>query len=63
MESNKEAYNAAYQRAVDGKAPTLLSRIFGAFDDEYTRRSRMKGEKDGAAARAAAPPSGEAAAG
>ena len=54
MNSNQEAYDLAYQRAVEGKSPrSLWSIITSAFEDEYTRKSREKGTRDGAADRAA----------
>jgi hypothetical protein len=54
MSGNKEAYDAAYQRALDGRSPNLLrDLVLRPFEDEYTRQSRLKGQKDGAAARAA----------
>ena len=57
MNGNKEAYEAAYQRALQGKSSTSLWDLLGrAFEDEYTRQSREKGERDGQAARAAATP-------
>ena len=54
MNGNKEAYEAAYQRALQGKSSqTFGSMLLSPFEDEYTRQSRQQGERDGAAARAA----------
>ncbi len=53
MTGNKQAYETAYQRAVEGRSQrSLWSWITSRFEDEYTRQSREKGERDGAAARA-----------
>lgn len=55
MSGNKQAYDAAYQRALAGKSSrTLLSLFMAPFEDNYTRQSREKGWKDGMAARAQA---------
>lgn len=63
MSGNKQAYDEAYQRALDGKTTqSIASMLLRPFEDEYTRQSRLKGEKDGAAARAAAEPASEPAA-
>ena len=52
MSGNKVAYDAAYQRALDGKSSqSWWSFITTPFEDEYTRQSRQRGERDGAAAR------------
>lgn len=52
MSGNKQAYKAAYQRALDGKSGrTLLDLISSPFEDNYTRQSREQGFKDGVAAR------------
>ena len=54
MIGNKDAYNAAYQRALQGKSSRPLWNVISmVFEDEYTRESREKGEKDGRAAREA----------
>ena len=55
MNSNQQAYDTAFQRAVDGKSPrSLWGRLMSSlFEDEYTRQSRLKGERDGVAAREA----------
>ena len=52
MSGNKQAYEEAYQRASEGRSRSLWSRLGSAMEDQYTRQSRMKGERDGAAARA-----------
>lgn len=55
MSGNKQAYEAAYQRALAGKSSRPLWSLFLApFEDQYTRQSREKGQRDGAAARAQA---------
>jgi hypothetical protein len=54
MISNRKAYDEAYQRAMAGHSPNLWQRVTAVFDDEYTRRSKAQGERDGAAARTAA---------
>lgn len=52
MIGNKDAYNAAYQRALQGKSSRPLWNVISmVFEDEYTRESREKGERDGRAAR------------
>ena len=54
MNSNQEAYDRGYQRAVEGKSPrSLWDLVTSAFEDEYTRKSREKGTRDGAVDRAA----------
>lgn len=56
MRMNKQAYDAAYQRALEGKSSrTLLELLMAPFEDTYTRQSRERGHQDGAAARAEAP--------
>ena len=55
MPKNKAVYDAAYQRALEGKSPNALWNFLNsAFEDEYTRGSRQEGARDGAAARLAA---------
>jgi hypothetical protein len=50
---NKQAYEAAYQRALQGKSSrTLVDLVMAPFEDTYTRQAREKGARDGAAARA-----------
>ncbi|HEV7587608.1 MAG TPA: hypothetical protein VGO40_05715 [Longimicrobium sp.] len=52
MSGNKVAYDVAYQRALDGKSSQSWWAFFTTyFEDEYTRQSRRRGERDGAAAR------------
>lgn len=63
MRMNKQAYDAAYQRALEGKSSrTLLDLLMAPFEDTYTRQSRERGYHDGAAARAEAPGGAEGAA-
>ena len=55
MSGNKQAYEVAYQRALEGKPSRTLVEFFMApFEDTYTRRSREQGRRDGEAARAKA---------
>lgn len=54
MNSNKAAYDLAFQRAADGKGRSVLEMAMSLFEDEYTRQSRLKGERDGAATLAGA---------
>jgi len=58
MSGNRQAYNEAFERAREGRPRSLLERILSLFADEYTRQSREKGERDGAAARAQSMASG-----
>jgi hypothetical protein len=52
MSGNKAAYDNAYQRALEGKSSQSWWAFFTTyFEDEYTRQSRQRGERDGAAAR------------
>ncbi len=58
MTGNKQAYDAAYQRALEGKSSrSLWDAIKAPFEDTYTRQSREQGERAGIAARAASPDS------
>ena len=55
MNGNKQAYETAYQRALEGKSSrTLTEFLMAPFEDNYTKQSRERGMRDGAAARAAA---------
>ena len=52
MSGNKVAYDNAYQRALEGKSSQSWWAFFTTyFEDEYTRQSRERGERDGTAAR------------
>lgn len=52
MSGNKQAYQAAYDRALQGKGSRGIWDIIQApFEDTYTRQSREQGARDGAAAR------------
>ena len=52
MSGNKAAYDAAYQRALDGKhSQSWWAFLTTFFEDTYTRQSRERGERDGMAAR------------
>ncbi len=54
MHGNKQAYQAAYERALAGKTTrSLLDMLTWPFEDNYTRQSREQGARDGAAARLA----------
>lgn len=60
MSANKQAYTEAYERALHGKPRPLLDKVLAVFtEDQYTRQSREKGERDGEAARAGAAPVAE----
>lgn len=52
MSGNKQAYTEAYERAKEGRSRPFWQILMAPFTDEYTRQSRAKGERDGAAARA-----------
>lgn len=52
MTGNKEAYQAAYDRALEGRTRPIWEVLMAPFEDTYTRQSREQGERDGAAARA-----------
>jgi hypothetical protein len=55
MGGNKQAYDAAFQRVRDGKSVrTWTEVLMYPFEDAYTRQSRERGARDGAAARAQA---------
>ncbi|HEX8904482.1 MAG TPA: hypothetical protein VF771_06555 [Longimicrobiaceae bacterium] len=55
MGGNKAAYDLAYKRALEGKSSrSVWAFLTTYFEDEYTRQSRARGERDGTAARAAA---------
>jgi hypothetical protein len=50
---NKQVYNIAYKRAIEGKSPrTLWETVLSPFEDVETRKSREAGEREGKAARA-----------
>ncbi|HEX8830167.1 MAG TPA: hypothetical protein VF705_03320 [Longimicrobium sp.] len=52
MPSNKQAYTHAFELAREGKPRPLIEKILAVFtEDQYTRQSREKGERDGMAAR------------
>jgi hypothetical protein len=54
MHGNKQAYQAAYERALAGKTTrSLLDLLTWPFEDNYSRQSREQGARDGAAARLA----------
>jgi hypothetical protein len=60
MSANKQAYTEAYERALHGKPRPLLDKILAVFtEDQYTRQSREKGERDGMAAREGGAPAME----
>jgi hypothetical protein len=55
MIKNRQAYQEAYDRALEGKSSrTFLNLLMSPFEDHYTRESRERGALDGAAAREAA---------
>jgi len=51
MTGNKEAYQAAYERALEGRSRPFWELLMAPFEDTYTRQSREQGERDGTAAR------------
>lgn len=52
MVKNRQAYQEAYDRAVQGKSPrTFLDLLMAPFEDHYTRASREAGTREGTAAR------------
>lgn len=53
MGGNKIVYKEAFERARAGLSRPLLQRLLFPFQDHYTQESRLQGERDGAAARAA----------
>ena len=53
MIMNREAYTAAYQRALAARYRPVWEIFMAPFEDHYTRESRERGTRDGAAARAA----------
>lgn len=60
MSANKQAYTEAFERALHGKPRPLMDKILAVFtEDQYTRQSREKGERDGLAARETGAPSME----
>lgn len=48
---NKQAYDAAYDRALHGRSRPLWELLLAPFEDAYTRQAREQGERDGSAAR------------
>jgi hypothetical protein len=54
MHGNKQAYEAAFERARAGKrARTVWELLISPLEDTYTRQSRDQGWRDGDAARKA----------
>jgi hypothetical protein len=51
MIANRQAYEAAYERALHGRTRPVWERVLSPFEDAYTRQAREQGERDGAAAR------------
>ncbi len=50
---NKQVYDTAFKRAVEGKPQrTLMETVLSPFEDVETRMSREAGEREGKAARA-----------
>lgn len=50
---NKQVYDTAYRRAVEGRSQrTLMETVLSPFEDVETRMSREAGEREGKAARA-----------
>jgi hypothetical protein len=62
MRGNKQAYTAAYQRAVQGKSTRTLPEWFMyPFEDVYTRQAHEKALQDAAVLRATSQPEGPSA--
>lgn len=61
MIGNKQAYQEAYERALEGKSAPVWGLLLRPFEDTYTRQSREQGEREGAAARLVPAPGGPAA--
>lgn len=54
MHGNKAAYDEAFARTMEGKLPRpFWGYLILPFEDDYTRRSREEGKRDGLAAREA----------
>ena len=51
MTGNKQVYQTAYERALEGRSRPIWELFLAPFEDTYTRQSRQQGERDGAAAR------------
>jgi hypothetical protein len=51
MSGNKRVYQAAFDRAREGKSRPIWELFLAPFEDTYSRQSRQAGERDGAAAR------------
>lgn len=63
MRGNKQAYAAAYQRAVQGKSTRTLAEWFMyPFEDVYTRQAHEQAVQDAAALRNQTQPEGPSAA-
>lgn len=54
MARNKQVYETAYQRALQGRSRPVWELLLAPFEDTYSRQSRLQGERDGLAARAEA---------
>jgi hypothetical protein len=48
---NRQAYEAAYDRALHGRGRPVWEMLLGPFEDTYTRQARLQGERDGSTAR------------
>jgi hypothetical protein len=55
MTGNKQVYQAAYERAREGRSRPIWELFLSPFEDTYSRQSREQGERDGAAARVPPP--------
>ena len=51
MTGNKQVYQTAYERALEGRSRPVWELFLAPFEDTYTRQSREQGARDGAAAR------------
>jgi hypothetical protein len=48
---DKQVYQAAFDRAREGKSRRIWELVMAPFENTYTRQAREAGERDGAAAR------------
>jgi hypothetical protein len=58
MIANKQAYEAAYDRALHGRSRPVWEVLLAPFEDVYTRQAREQGERDGSEARVHPSPAG-----
>jgi hypothetical protein len=51
MIANRQAYEAAFERALHGRGRPVWERVLASFEDVYSRQAREQGERDGSEAR------------